>query len=102
MLVSLVLHAGLLRAGPHGDVPDTLLSTYRQHYSASEDIAVRATVPGGRLDPEALNDTNRMEIFVLADPGRRHVTAIARLDNLGKGSSGAALVNLELMARLRV
>jgi len=52
------------------------------------------------LDPRALNGSNDLEIFVFrhADTGRAVITA--RLDNLGKGASGAAVQNLNLMLGL--
>lgn len=51
------------------------------------------------FDPRALNDTNRIELFVLPNPAG-HVLLLARLDNLGKGAAGAALQNLNLMLGL--
>ncbi len=52
------------------------------------------------LDPQALNGTNTMELFVVthAESGRAVVTA--RLDNLGKGASGAAVQNMNLLLGL--
>jgi N-acetyl-gamma-glutamyl-phosphate reductase len=44
-----------------------------------------------------LNDTNKLEIRVFANEAHRHAVLIARLDNLGKGASGAAVQNLQLM-----
>ena len=55
---------------------------------------------GGKLEPEALNNTNRMELRVIVNDERRHAVLVARLDNLGKGASGAAVQNLELMLGL--
>lgn len=52
---------------------------------------------GGKLEPEALNDTNRLELRVMANESRRHAVLVARLDNLGKGASGAAVQNMKLM-----
>ncbi len=58
----------------------------------------------GKLDAVALQDTNKMELRVFAnhgpDDGFRHAVLIARLDNLGKGASGAAVQNLQLMLGL--
>ena len=51
------------------------------------------------FDPQGCNDTNRMEIRVLAHPSG-HLTLMATLDNLGKGASGAAIQNLNLMLGL--
>jgi N-acetyl-gamma-glutamyl-phosphate reductase len=53
------------------------------------------------LEPEALNDSNRLELYVWANEARRQAVLVARLDNLGKGASGAAVQNLRLMLDLR-
>ena len=47
-----------------------------------------------------LNDTNRMELRVYGSEGRGQAVLVARLDNLGKGASGAAVQNLKLMLGL--
>ncbi|HEY8003631.1 MAG TPA: N-acetyl-gamma-glutamyl-phosphate reductase [Phenylobacterium sp.] len=52
------------------------------------------------LDPEALNGSNRMRLFVFANAERTQVRLVALLDNLGKGASGAAVQNLNLMLGL--
>jgi N-acetyl-gamma-glutamyl-phosphate reductase len=52
------------------------------------------------LDPEALNGTNRMRLFVFPNAARDQVRLVALLDNLGKGASGAAVQNLNLMLGL--
>ena len=51
----------------------------------------------GKLDAQALNDTNGLEMRVFPNKDHRHAVLIARLDNLGKGASGAAVQNLQLM-----
>jgi len=56
--------------------------------------------PSGRLEAESLNNTNDLELRVVANESRRQAVLIAKLDNLGKGASGAALQNLELMLRI--
>jgi N-acetyl-gamma-glutamyl-phosphate reductase len=52
------------------------------------------------LDPESLNNTNRMRLFVFGNKDRQQARLIAVLDNLGKGASGAAVQNLNLMLGL--
>jgi N-acetyl-gamma-glutamyl-phosphate reductase len=52
------------------------------------------------LDPEGLNGTNRLELYVFGSDKLRQARLVARLDNLGKGASGAAVQNLNLMAGL--
>jgi N-acetyl-gamma-glutamyl-phosphate reductase len=48
-----------------------------------------ATLEGGFLDVQACNDTNRVDLFVFANATQ--ALLVARLDNLGKGASGAAV-----------
>lgn len=52
------------------------------------------------LLPEALNNTNNMELFVFSHAQQQQSILVARLDNLGKGASGAAVQNLNLMLGL--
>jgi N-acetyl-gamma-glutamyl-phosphate reductase len=51
-------------------------------------------------EPEALNDTNRMRLFVFGSPEHGQAVLLAQLDNLGKGASGQAVQNLNLMLGL--
>jgi N-acetyl-gamma-glutamyl-phosphate reductase len=60
-------------------------------------VRVHPATDNGKLDATALNDTNQLEIRVFANEAHRHAVLIARLDNLGKGASGAAVQNLQLM-----
>lgn len=48
------------------------------------------------LDPEALNNTNRMKLFVFGNEATQQARLVALLDNLGKGASGAAVQNLNI------
>jgi N-acetyl-gamma-glutamyl-phosphate reductase len=52
------------------------------------------------LDPEALNGTNRMKLYVFGNAEGTQARLVAVLDNLGKGASGAAVQNLNLMLGL--
>ena len=52
------------------------------------------------LDPEGLNGTNRMRLFVFGNAGHQQARLVALLDNLGKGASGAAVQNLNIMLGL--
>jgi N-acetyl-gamma-glutamyl-phosphate reductase len=56
--------------------------------------------PAPILEIEALNGTNDMDIFVFENPNDGHVVLIARADNLGKGASGTAVQNMDLMLGL--
>jgi N-acetyl-gamma-glutamyl-phosphate reductase len=48
------------------------------------------------LDPEGLNGTNRMRLYVFANAATGQAQLVALLDNLGKGAAGAAVQNLNL------
>lgn len=97
MLVDLPLHLDLLPGAPKAsDLHDALV----KHYAGSEWVSVEPPTEGGKIDPLALNDTNRMELRVYANEEYRHAVLVARLDNLGKGASGAAVQNLKLMLGL--
>ena len=51
---------------------------------------------GAFLRPDTLNDTNHLQIFVYCNDDKRTCVVAARLDNLGKGASGAAVQNLNI------
>ncbi len=70
----------------------------RAHYAGERFVSVvPAEAHEPRVDPQALNGTNRMELSVHGNPETGAATLIAVLDNLGKGASGAAVQNLNLM-----
>lgn len=101
MLVQLPLHLDTLPGKPSAqDLHDAL----RKHYADSEWVSVEAASADHKLDAVALNDTNKMELRVFANDakadGFAHAVLVARLDNLGKGASGAAVQNLKLMLGL--
>lgn len=57
-----------------------------------------ANLDGGYFDPLGSNDTNRSDIFVFGDD--ENMVLVSRLDNLGKGASGNAVQNMNLMLGL--
>ncbi|MBC5782782.1 N-acetyl-gamma-glutamyl-phosphate reductase [Ramlibacter sp. USB13] len=97
MLVELPLHLNTLPGKP---TPSDLESVLKRHYEGSEWVTVEKATEDGKLEPQALNDTNRMELRVYANMDYSHAVLIARLDNLGKGASGAAVQNLKIMLGL--
>ncbi len=101
MLVQLPLHLDLLPGQP---TAADLHNVLAKHYRGSEWVTVEPATSDGKLDALALVDTNKMELRVFANQGAgdgfRHAVLIARLDNLGKGASGAAVQNLKLMLGL--
>ena len=50
-----------------------------------------------RIDATEMAGTDRMKLYVCGTPGDGQMNLIASLDNLGKGASGAAVQNLDLM-----
>ena len=97
MIVSVPLHLDTLHGGPKGaDLHDVLAA-----YFAGQRL-VRVLPPTGdaKLEPEAINDTDVLELRVFANDVRGQAILVARLDNLGKGASGAAVQNIGLMLGL--
>ena len=101
MLVQLPLHLDLLPGQPKAaDLHDALASHYAQSNTPAQWVSVLPPTEDGKLEPTALNDTNKLELRVFANETYRHAVLVARLDNLGKGASGAAVQNLQLMLGL--
>jgi N-acetyl-gamma-glutamyl-phosphate reductase len=101
MLVSVPLHLDTLPGKPSGA---DLHAALAKRYAGSTYVSVmpleNAATKSGRLEPEALNGTNRLELYVFASDKYGQAVLVARLDNLGKGASGAAVQNLRLMVGL--
>ena len=76
-----------------------IAEAYYEFFSKTARIKAYRGIYARDLDPQALNDTDRMEIFVCAGQDDQAVL-IARLDNLGKGAAGAAVQNIALMLGL--
>jgi N-acetyl-gamma-glutamyl-phosphate reductase len=97
MLVSVPLYLDDLPGRPTGA---DLRETMRAFYEGSEHVTVAVGSRPDKLEPEGLNGTDRLDLYVCANEPRGHAVLIARLDNLGKGASGAAVQNLRLMLDL--
>ena len=101
MLVQLPLHLDLLPGKP---AAQDLHEVLAKHYRGCEWVTIEPASPDGKLDAVALQDTNKMELRVFANQGAQddfsQAVLVARLDNLGKGASGAAVQNLKLMLGL--
>ena len=97
MLVQLPLHLDDLPGRPSAQ---TLHDALSAHYAGSRTVTVEPPTADGKLDAVALAGSNQMELRVFANQGAGHALLVARLDNLGKGASGAAVQNLELMLGL--
>lgn len=94
MLVCIPLFLDQLSSAPSAA---RLAEAYGDYYAGARNVVAHPGLWGENLQPEALNDTDRLEIFVAANQGYGQAVLIARLDNLGKGASGAAVQNLRLM-----
>ncbi|MBN9458441.1 MAG: N-acetyl-gamma-glutamyl-phosphate reductase [Bosea sp.] len=98
MLVSVPLHLDTLPGRP--GVAD-LHHTLAERYAGSTYVSVISQDgSGGKIEPEALNDTNKLELRVFGQDDLGQAVLVARLDNLGKGASGAAVQNIRLMLGL--
>ncbi|HRY05335.1 MAG TPA: N-acetyl-gamma-glutamyl-phosphate reductase [Beijerinckiaceae bacterium] len=97
MLVNIPLHLDALPGKPKAAEIEATLS---KHYAGQRCVRVVHPDNSGRLDALALNGTNDLELMVYANESRRQAVLVARLDNLGKGASGAAVQNCELMLGL--
>ncbi|CAN5542275.1 N-acetyl-gamma-glutamyl-phosphate reductase [soil metagenome] len=101
MLVELPLHLSMMNtsvgvADVHGILAD--------HYQREPFVEVASLAESKSLttlDPEGLNNTNRLKLFVFGSETSGQVRLVALLDNLGKGASGAAVQNLNLMLGLK-
>lgn len=101
MLVQIPLHLDQLPGQP--SVAD-LHQALAKHYQGSEWVSVPDATPDNKLDAVAMDGSDAMELRVFgnvdASDNFRHAVLVARLDNLGKGASGAAVQNLKLMLGL--
>ena len=97
MLVNLPLHLDLLAGAPtaadlHGILAAHYAGQRFVEVASPDDVAALA-----RIDAEELAGTDIMCLYVCANEQARTANLIASLDNLGKGASGAAVQNLDLM-----
>ncbi|MEY4979309.1 MAG: N-acetyl-gamma-glutamyl-phosphate reductase [Pseudomonadota bacterium] len=101
MLVQLPLHLDLLPGQPTAaDLHQALTAYYADSAAAGGWVRVEPATADGKLDATALQDSNWLELRVFGNEQHRHAVLMARLDNLGKGASGAAVQNLRLMLGL--
>lgn len=94
MLVQLPLHLDTLPGQP---TAQELHEALAKHYAGSTWVTVEPATPDLKLDAVALANTDKMELRVFGNDDAHQAVLVARLDNLGKGASGAAVQNLQLM-----
>ncbi|MCC6920954.1 MAG: N-acetyl-gamma-glutamyl-phosphate reductase [Alphaproteobacteria bacterium] len=98
MLVSVPLHLDTLPGKPQvADLEAALAKRYRGSTWVKVIESPLSEARKDRIDAEPLNHTNMLELRVYGSEQYRQAVLVARLDNLGKGASGAAVQNLELM-----
>lgn len=103
MLVRLPLHLASLPGNPSAhDLQAAYAAYYGASNTAQQYVKVLPATDDGKLNATDLANTNTLEIRVFGsgNPAHGQAVAIARLDNLGKGASGAAVQNLQLMLGL--
>lgn len=99
MMVEVPLHLGAIAGDP---TPDRLRDALREFYAGSRIVTVAPETdrPQELLLRREAEPDDSMQIHVFGNDGGWHARLVALLDNLGKGASGAAIQNLNLMAGL--
>lgn len=100
LAVSVPLHLSQLSSAA---TPESIHATLADRYANERFVRVMPlrdtqTHPDGYFDVQGCNGTNRIDVFVYANDSQ--VMLMARLDNLGKGASGAAVQTMNLHLRL--
>lgn len=97
MVVEVPLHLGMMaRAAPTDGLRDHL----RHFYADSPVVRLNEETPDELLLRGSAKPSDRLELFVFGSKDGNQARLVARLDNLGKGASGAAVQSLNLMAGL--
>ena len=97
MIVQVPLHLDMLKDKPSLADLHHILS---QHYAGQTVVEVVPLEESRQLDricAQGLEGSNGMKLYVCGKPDGDHVNLVAQLDNLGKGASGAAVQNMDLM-----
>jgi N-acetyl-gamma-glutamyl-phosphate reductase len=101
MLVSVPLYLDHLEGKPKAkDLQDAFVDRYKGCEYVRVVPMADASMTLGRLEAESLNNTDLLELRIYANENARQAVLVAKLDNLGKGASGAAVQNLKLMLGL--
>jgi len=100
MIVQVPLQLWALPGAPS---PEAVHAALADHYAGRRFVAVaglaEAAAMGG-VEPEAVNGTNELRLFVFGNARRRQAVVVGLIDNLGKGASGQAVQNVNLMLGL--
>lgn len=98
MLVNIPLHTDLMSNASLESIHAHLTS----HYAGQNIVSVASLndiAEAGSLDPEEMRGTDNMKLYVCGAAGKAQVNLVASLDNLGKGASGAAVQNMDIMLK---
>jgi N-acetyl-gamma-glutamyl-phosphate reductase len=86
---------------PGSDSPEEMRNALAAHYAGSPVVTVHEQLaPSELLILNTQEPSDRLDLYVLGSPDNTQVRLLAMLDNLGKGASGAAVQNLNIMAGL--
>ncbi len=97
MIVQVPLHLDMLAAGT---TLESIHAALTAHYAGQDIVTVVPLADSSkmaRVDAVELAGKDTMKLFVFGTPGGSQVNLVALLDNLGKGASGAAVQNMDLM-----
>lgn len=97
MIVQVPLHLAALADGASLETIHAALTAHYAGQSIVEVVSLEESAGLPRIDAEELAGKDTMKLFVFGQKGGAHVNLVALLDNLGKGASGAAVQNLDLM-----
>lgn len=100
MLVEVPLHLSQLGAGATVEQVHAALADSYADAPLVEVVSLADSAALKALTVEDVAGTDRLKLYVFANPRTGHLRLAATLDNLGKGASGAAVQNLNLMAGL--
>ncbi len=102
MITAVPLQLGTLARVPTGkELHEAIADHYAGLPTSAVEVAPYASLErSAEIDPEVYNGTNRMKLHVFANDERAQAVLIAVYDNLGKGASGAAIQNMDLMLGL--
>ena len=96
MLVNVPLHLDLMKQANIAAIHQA----FDEHYAGQDVVSVvglKEVAEAARLDPEEMRGTDKMKLYVCGTAGTGQVNLVASLDNLGKGASGAAVQNMDIM-----
>ncbi len=101
MIVEVPLQLWSLPGTPEiGSIRETLSARYEGSRFVSVASEAETADRSALLDPEELNETNNLRLYVFGNAEAGQAVLAAQLDNLGKGASGAAVQNLNIMLGL--